>query len=209
MSQLADETLLEMSEKGITMNDYTDAIFEGNTYKIHKDHIKDVERFLTNMSLQVVDAGNQAEADLVEQQAQEDIDTSNVQRITPLFNGTYTVSSSQSKTHKVFRIRTCRSGNLKDKRIISIKDSNANFGWMGFGFVSDNGIQVWNKFKKLDNYSEMSRCLWSLVTERENSPYLGVGMSVQESCTCIRCNRELTDPVSIERGVGPECAGKI
>jgi hypothetical protein len=32
---------------------------------------------------------------------------------------------------------------------------------------------------------------------------------VAESNQCGRCGRDLTDPVSIERGVGPECFGKL
>ena len=31
----------------------------------------------------------------------------------------------------------------------------------------------------------------------------------QESNECGRCGRQLTDPVSIERGIGPECIGKM
>lgn len=31
----------------------------------------------------------------------------------------------------------------------------------------------------------------------------------QESSECGRCGKQLTDPVSIERGIGPECYGKI
>lgn len=30
-----------------------------------------------------------------------------------------------------------------------------------------------------------------------------------ESNECGRCGRQLTDPVSIERGIGPECLGKL
>jgi len=26
---------------------------------------------------------------------------------------------------------------------------------------------------------------------------------------CLRCHRELTDPVSIERGLGPVCWGRV
>ena len=35
------------------------------------------------------------------------------------------------------------------------------------------------------------------------------GLEVWEESCCGRCGRELTDPVSVERGVGPECYGKI
>jgi hypothetical protein len=31
----------------------------------------------------------------------------------------------------------------------------------------------------------------------------------QESSECGRCGKKLTDPVSIERGIGPECWGKV
>lgn len=33
-------------------------------------------------------------------------------------------------------------------------------------------------------------------------------VTVTESDTCSMCGRTLTDPVSIERGIGPECFGK-
>lgn len=33
-------------------------------------------------------------------------------------------------------------------------------------------------------------------------------VAVVEESTCGACGRELTDPVSIERGIGPECFGK-
>lgn len=32
---------------------------------------------------------------------------------------------------------------------------------------------------------------------------------VYVSCECAMCGRPLTDPVSIERGIGPECYGKV
>ena len=34
------------------------------------------------------------------------------------------------------------------------------------------------------------------------------GLEVFEEDRCGRCGRELTDPVSVERGIGPECAGR-
>lgn len=34
------------------------------------------------------------------------------------------------------------------------------------------------------------------------------GLECREESRCGRCGRQLTDPVSIDRGIGPECAGK-
>jgi hypothetical protein len=35
------------------------------------------------------------------------------------------------------------------------------------------------------------------------------GLRVQEASRCGRCMRTLTDPVSIDRGIGPECLGRV
>jgi hypothetical protein len=33
--------------------------------------------------------------------------------------------------------------------------------------------------------------------------------SIVQSTHCLHCGRELTDPESVERGIGPECFGKV
>lgn len=50
----------------------------------------------------------------------------------------------------------------------------------------------------------------SLVTGDYPEPNaLGETYSLVPADLCGRCSRELTDPVSIERGIGPECYGKV
>lgn len=46
------------------------------------------------------------------------------------------------------------------------------------------------------------------VLNHENLLLIAARMG-DESGICALCGRELTDPVSIERGIGPVCAGKL
>jgi hypothetical protein len=122
-------------------------------------------------------------------------------------NGIYTVNSPSGE-HRTFKIHTARKGNLEGKRIVSllIGQDNEN-SYKGFGFVDDTGIRVWRKYQS-DGYSmyeKYARCLWDLINFDENSHFHGLGMTLLVSKRCIRCNKTLTTPESIENGIGPEC----
>ena len=122
-------------------------------------------------------------------------------------NGIYTINSPSGE-HRTFKIHTVRKGNLEGKRIVSLLIGRDNENdYKGFAFIDDMGIRVWRKYQNDGNsiYEKYARCLWDLIMDDENSHFRSLGMTLLVSKHCIRCNRTLTTPESIENGIGPEC----
>ena len=61
-----------------------------------------------------------------------------------------------------------------------------------------------------DGYSDPARvfALKQVLLYAAGLPVHPQVESVQESLFCGKCGRELTDPISIERGIGPTCFGQ-
>jgi Family of unknown function (DUF6011) len=118
-------------------------------------------------------------------------------------NGTWTLTSPKTGEHRTFKISTVQKGNLEGKRVISmlIGQDNEN-DYLGFGFVREDGtIGVWRKHQgtQFEKFAD----LFDRETYWRNR---GVEFLADTRCRC--CNRKLTDPISIETGIGPICAGR-
>lgn len=126
-----------------------------------------------------------------------------------IFNGIVTIQNLSGE-HRTFRIATQKADAkfAPGKRIISILSGPDNTrDYRGFGFVDDAGVHVWRK-------QESALTLWYA---RLINVFIG-GFSdpavealrdtykVSLSKKCLKCNRELTTPESIELGIGPVCA---
>ena len=114
-------------------------------------------------------------------------------------NGEITITNPATGGHRTLRIKTAQSGGLKGKRILSllIGQDNEN-DYLGIGFVNDDNIQIWNKYKN-SQYEKIAKCLLKIEEK---------GLIAQFSTVCRVCNRKLTDPISIKTGIGPTCSGR-
>lgn len=114
-------------------------------------------------------------------------------------NGEVTVVNPQTGGHRTFKIATAQGGNLEGRRIVSLLDGPDNeTSYSGFGFAEDYGVKVWRKKSGgvFDTYADM-------IANPDKWTAKGVEYLFSERCR--RCNRKLTDPVSIETGLGPVC----
>jgi hypothetical protein len=104
-------------------------------------------------------------------------------------------------------IKTVQNGNLKGKRIVSrLVGPDNTCSYKGIGFVVGDNIMVWNKQNTPKN-AQIASILQSLCVEGTNSRF-AEKVEIQPSTFCMRCNRKLTTPESIEMGIGPECRNK-
>lgn len=128
-------------------------------------------------------------------------------RVSKIFNGTYTVKNRETGEHRTFSIRT--QGNdakfAPGKRVIALLSGPDNESdYVGFGFVTEDGIRVWRS-KRGGVYEAYAKLVWLLAVHPEETP-LAERYEMMAEGRCIRCNRKLTEPASIETGIGPVCA---
>jgi hypothetical protein len=94
---------------------------------------------------------------------------------------------------------------LDEAKVIFFSVPNAGGGWddkvgkftYGKGFVEQPGADPARVY-----------CAKQLVVFAEGRE-LPSGLRAQEEERCGKCGRALTDPVSIDRGIGPECYGQM
>ena len=123
-----------------------------------------------------------------------------------IFNGTYTITSPNGD-HRTLRVRTKRNGPLKGKRVLELLHGPDNTSdYLGIAFVEDEDVKVWRKQRGTMN-EKIARMFLVMAVTEDNTPKR-IGYELRCSKRCMRCNRLLTHPDSLDTGIGPECATK-
>lgn len=105
-------------------------------------------------------------------------------------------------SHRTIRVRTVSTGNLAGRTVVSyLAGPNNESDYVGFGFLSGTELGLWKRFQ---DESELVDAVAILVEDPEAA---GRGYAA-ESGNCYVCGRTLTDPQSIDLGIGPICRGK-
>lgn len=118
-----------------------------------------------------------------------------------LLDGIITVKLVNGR-HFTYRISTPKSGYLKDRQIVELLvGPNNQQDYKGWGFITKTGaIRIWNK-QYTEAFIKHAELLMGLA-ENHVSEWFQAGR-------CMKCGRVLTDPDSIELGMGPVCGGKV
>ncbi len=67
-----------------------------------------------------------------------------------------------------------------------------------------------SKFREGDKSVAVARWMFRAVWQHANRGYrIPAGMSIKHIGKCGRCGRKLTNPASLDTGVGPECADQL
>lgn len=122
-------------------------------------------------------------------------------------DGKLTLVSPRTGDHRTFRLRTIRSGDLAGKRVVELLEGPDNGGdYRAFGFVGENRITVWKRFRGAGGELSQYEKLAGLI---ENPIYWASrGVEYLISLKCRRCGHDLTHPESITDGLGPICRRK-
>lgn len=123
-------------------------------------------------------------------------------RTPKLANGFHTLTFPDG-SHRTFRVHRQRNkAKFKPgKRLIGIligPDNSADYE--EFGEVTENGIAIWKSRQHNKKLVEYAAIIWSIANGEVIEDY---GLMTDSRCTV--CNRHLTDPESVTRGIGPLC----
>lgn len=122
-----------------------------------------------------------------------------------LSNGTFTLINRERGTHRTLRVRTQKADArfAPGKRVIALLTGPDNEScYTPFGFVTEEGVFPWRKHQGTVR-EQLGAILWDL-TEQGGQRW-GAKVELRESRRCVKCNRKLTEPESIEAGIGPVC----
>lgn len=117
-------------------------------------------------------------------------------------NGTITVESPSGE-HRTFRIRTQpeKANFAPGERILSLLSGTDEYKGLGFLKTTRKGRPYVVLFKK--NRTPYLKKLIKVVLFPEH--YEALGCRFLYAGTCRACNRPLTNPASIDSGIGPIC----
>lgn len=127
-------------------------------------------------------------------------------------NGKITVKSPTGE-HRVFKVQTQpkKSKFAPGKRVLSVKEG---LKWISFAFVYSKEGEYTGRIEIWSRYSTPTTTPWKDKTAYERyialllneEHYIKKGCEYKKEGTCRVCNRKLTDPDSIDSGIGPVCA---
>ena len=122
-------------------------------------------------------------------------------------NATMTFTSLKSGNHFTYKIKRKEVGEntyIYFVKVLSGPNNEDHYQYIGF-------IDKFGKFKpgKKGHPDSTSFKSFEWVYRNIENQHLPANVQIQHEGRCGRCNRKLTHPESIKRGIGPECAKKV
>ena len=126
-----------------------------------------------------------------------------------IHNGFYTLTNPATGGHRTFRIKTQPqdSNFAPGERVVSllVKQDNAS-DYLGIAFLfdavkseADPRMVVWKRHRNTVNET-LAKLLLKTILQPDGK------LLLNRESTCLRCNRLLTTPESVQAGYGPECS---
>ena len=125
-------------------------------------------------------------------------------------NGVLTVTNRATGGRRTFRIRTWRNDGNERRVVEMLTGPDNTADYRGFAFVDVDALEgdfggqvtVWRRMRHGDwpALAEVVRVVLFAPMHAWRAQ-----LDIHLSRTCVQCNRLLTTPESIERGIGPEC----
>jgi hypothetical protein len=122
-------------------------------------------------------------------------------------NGFVSMTSNRTGEHRTFRIWTQKEDSkfMPGRRLVGLLVGSDNENdYQAFGVLSESGdaIYLWKKYQGSQFYEWVSAALVAPERFADRVEFSFDGR-------CRVCNRLLTDPVSVDSGIGPKCAERV
>ena len=126
-------------------------------------------------------------------------------------NAIVTLTSEKTGKHFTFKIKEKKEEglagrNLSFVRVLAGPDNTSFDESLHIGFIPSIGCKLIAGKKGKPDAPSFKALAW--VLNHLEAGVFPANCKIQHEGRCSMCSRRLTDPVSIERGVGPECFSK-
>lgn len=123
----------------------------------------------------------------------------------------FTLFNSDRNTHLTFKARRPKGWTVESPVLIDLmvgKDNSSDFGFIGS--VNTRGFYKPSEKSKVDadRKAVADRTLVWLLTKLNNGVELPEALEIKGASKCCRCSRKLTNPDSVDDGMGPVCRRK-
>lgn len=130
-----------------------------------------------------------------------------VQEPPAVADGTYTVVLNPTPPEEriTIKVETKTGGKLQGKTVLSFMHGSDNLrSFTGFGFLFGSRVLVWKRMLGAIKTPQAQKAMEVLINSDDQEEF-GNSYALLSS-RCYSCGRVLTVPVSINKGLGPECA---
>lgn len=127
-------------------------------------------------------------------------------------SGTYTVVLDETGNYRVLKLsdvptEKCVNGTPVGAQYVGyLKGPNNETDYQPMGYICGTELRIKTMYRKDSNIVKALTVL--LSADKETQHDMGHAYAI-EANRCWRCNRTLTVPASIHRGLGPECAKRV
>ena len=124
---------------------------------------------------------------------------------------TFTLHNTERDTHLTFKTRRPKGWTVESPVLIDLmvgKDNSSDFGFIGS--VSPRGFYKASTKSKVEGDVKVvaDRTLVWLLTKLNHGVDLPEALEIKGASKCCRCSKKLTNPDSIDDGMGPSCRKK-
>lgn len=120
----------------------------------------------------------------------------------------FTLFNSDRNTHLTFKARRPKGWTVNSPVLIDLmvgKDNESDFGFIGS--VNNRGFYKASPKSKVEGGVANRTLVW-LLTKLNNGVDLPEALEIKGASKCCRCAKKLTNPDSIDDGMGPTCRKK-
>jgi len=123
-------------------------------------------------------------------------------------NATFTITSAVSDKHFTYKVKLSDDAKLQFVSVLNGPDNWENYLYIGFVPASSYAdVKLVAGKKGRPDAPSFKALTW--VLSHLSADSIPADLSIQHEGKCCMCNRKLTDPISIERGVGPDCYSRM
>jgi hypothetical protein len=122
---------------------------------------------------------------------------------------TFTVRSATSGKHWTFRIKRKKDSDIYFVSLLTGSNNDEDYSYLGYLKSYAGDISYNTSPKSCRKREDAAHSVIQFLLNSLEAATLHPKFELYHEGKCARCGRTLTDPNSIERGLGPECATRI